>query len=101
MCMKGITQPMIKKTLLLTTLLVLCGCTSNKVQDMTPQGKSFINVNYYYAEKEHCYIVEIDDKLYNVPPKNCYYIECIYWTEDYIHIVNEYFVSTNELFVYH
>ena len=78
---------MIKRTLLLLPLL-LTGCT-NKTD------KVYYDVEYGFNIIRHQYVVHTNDgKTFYVPPKNFYKID----TAGYAR--NEYFVVTNELFVY-
>lgn len=106
--MKGKTQPMIKKSLLLLPL-ILVSCTAtigNKSMEQV-DSKTYINVEYVFNYETHKYIVYVDynnekndyDHTYYVPPKNYYVVNESIWVED-VHIHNEYFVATNELFVY-
>ena len=90
---------MIKKTLLLLSLL-LVSCTNNAMELHSQDNDIYYNVYYNYVYEKHCYCVYIEDSVYNVPPSHYYKIKYSVWTEDFIHITNEYFVSTNELFVY-
>lgn len=72
--------------------------TSNKVNDNV-----YFNVFYFYVFEEHAYRVypnEEIDEYFVVPPKNVYELNVgSLWKNDtFIH--NEYFVATNELFIY-
>lgn len=81
--------------------LVLVGCTD--ASGYTTNGKVYQNVDYSFDYENHYYVVYVnfdDEKReyeheYYVPPKNYYVVN--YYVE-FVH--NEYFVSTNELFVY-
>ena len=84
-----------KRLLLLIPLLV--GCTNlNSKKDV------YYNVAYSFSYDKHCYSVIIDDnKIYDVLPKNFYKINVYeYKTDNGITINNEYFLKSNELFVY-
>lgn len=98
---------MIKKVLPLlwiTSSLVLCGCTNEK-RDTNHTYSSqdvFYNVYYTYAFDKKCYTVKLENEIYDVPPSNYYEINLDEW--HYINndtIRNEYFVNSNELFVYY
>lgn len=99
------------KYLVLPLLLFISGCkgntydisypssfTSNKVNDSV-----YFNVFYLYVFEEHSYRVypnEENEEYFVVPPKNVYELNVgSLWKNDtFIH--NEYFVATNELFIY-
>lgn len=107
--MKGKTQQMKIKYLLIPLMLCLVGCKGNDHNVSYPSAVSnnhisnnvYINVVFYYTLEEHCYRVYVDEnKYYSVPPKNVYLIDFIEYLPDMTRIRNEYFVSTNELFVY-
>ena len=99
------------KYLVLPLLLFISGCkgntydisypssfTSNKVNDNV-----YFNVFYLYVYEEHAYRVypnEEIDKYYVVPPKNVYKLGIGTFMKNDKFIDNEYFVSTNELFIY-
>ena len=106
--MKGKTQPMIKKSLLLLPLLLVsCTATIKDVSNEQVNSKVYINVEYYFNYDMHKYEVNVDyneneqkyEHTYYVPPKNYYLVNDSIWVDN-VHINNEYFVSTNELFVY-
>lgn len=103
--MKGSTQPM--KRLLVLLPLLLVGCTNDKISDNShtiSNDKVFYNVSYSYYYEKHCYLVAIsEDDYHYVPPKNYYHVEID--TYEYNEtakglVLNEYFVNSNELFVY-
>ena len=95
------------KRLLVLLPLLLVGCTNDKISDNShtiSNDKVFYNVSYSYYYEKHCYLVGISENDYHyVPPKNYYLVEIDMWskTESNEIIKNEYFVSTNELFVYY
>lgn len=107
--MKGSTQPMKKLLVLLPLLLV--GCTNDSgflTNTKTSSNKIIYNVQVDFIYDKHCYKIwyyENDKQLEKeIPPKNYYYVEI----KEYQYvpnkneiISNEYFVSSNELFVYH
>lgn len=102
------TQPMIRKGLLLLPL-VLVGCTSNNVDKganniKRESGKIYINVLYSFIYEKRCFQVVVNEenehKTFDVPVNNYYYIDTTIRLEDYTFVHNEYFVATNELFVY-
>lgn len=93
-----------KKILFLLPILLLSSCNS------TRNGKIYDNVSWYFSYESLKYVVNIyDDKsmeiehTYNVSPRNCYQIEVKEWnyssTTKTI-LYNQYFVSSNELFIY-
>lgn len=98
---------MIKKVLPLlwiTSSLVLCGCTNDEHNNYTNE-KVYRNVGFQFSLEEHCYLVKInknDKKIYRVPMTNYYYaaidLETYYNNDE---LENEYFINTNELFVYY
>lgn len=111
------TQPM-KKILSLSPILltlswiiVLSACvcsTTNEKSDEShtiKDGETYQNVKCSFDFDSHCYKVLVyeKEKTYNVPPKNYYSIELeSYFRNDNNEtILNEFFVSTNELFVYY
>lgn len=113
------TQPM-KKILSLSPILltltwivllsVLVGCTtigktisSNSSDNSHTYSKVYQNVWYNFEIEEHCYKVYYNKETYNVPPSNFYEIKLseYAYTEEHTLLENEYFVSTNELFVYY
>ena len=101
--MKGSTQPM--KRLLVLLPLLLVGCTNDKISDNshTIENKVYQNVSFGYVLEKHCYLVYVENNEYYVPPKNFYSIKIDGWlyTNSREILENEYFVSTNELFVYY
>ena len=99
--MKGSTQPM--KRLLVLLPLLLVGCTNDKISDNShTNSKVYQNVNYAFDFETYKYLVVVEKETYYVPTKN-YYEITIDIDSYYKHgkIDNEYFVSTNELFVYY
>lgn len=98
--MKGSTQPM--KRLLVLLPLLLVGCTNDKISDNShTNSKVYQNVNYAFDLSSRKYLVVVEKEQYYVPPKNYYEITIdidTYYAND--RVDNEYFVSTNELFVY-
>ena len=121
------TQPM-KKILSLSPILltltwiivlsVLVGCTTvgktistNSCDNSHTNSKVYQNVAYSFDVEKHFYYVGVEynmethkyDKIYNVPPSNFYEIKLseYAYTSDHRVLDNEYFVSTNELFVYY
>ena len=96
------TQPM--KRLLVLLPLLLVGCTNDKISDNShTNSKVYQNVWYNFEIEEHCYKVYYNKETYNVPPSNFYEIKLseYAYTEEHTLLENEYFVSTNELFVYY
>ena len=99
--MKGSTQPM--KRLLVLLPLLLVGCTNDKISDNShTNSKVYQNVNYAFDFKTYKYLVVVEKETYYVPTKN-YYEITIDIDSYYEHgkVDNEYFVSSNELFVYY
>ena len=109
--MKGKTQPM-KRLLLLLPIIMASGCKSTNYEISYPSSFNshkvsnnvYFNVYYTYVFDEHAYRVYLDEndgEHYKiVPPKNVYELNIgSVWKND-IFIRNEYFVSTNELFIY-
>ena len=99
---------MIKKVLpllLITSSLVLCGCTNEKCENNHTHSRQnqIYNVNYVYDFDAKNYQVLAYDKEYRVDPKNYYDIEISEWsyTDDHKLIYNEFYASSLELFVYH
>ena len=73
--------------------LLLVSCSNEKV---------YYNVAYHYDYASYSYVVEIENKTYNVKPSKFYLIN----VEDYLvkdgnFIRNEFYSSSKELFVYH
>ena len=107
------TQPMKKILslspilLTLTWIIVLSACvsctTNEKSDENHTNNNIYQNVGYRFDIDEHCYKVYLTEKIYNVPPRNYYEIELDSYkqAEDFNLLENEYFVSTNELFVYY
>ena len=107
------TQPMKKILslspilLTLTWIVVLSACvgsTTNENSDEShTNSKVYQNVWYNFEIEEHCYKVYYNKETYNVPPSNFYEIKLseYAYTEEHTLLENEYFVSTNELFVYY
>ncbi len=100
------------KYLVLPLLLFISGCkgntydisypssfTSNKVNESV-----YFNVFYLYVFEEHAYRVYLDEndgEHYKVvPPKNVYELNVGTLWKNEMSIHNEYFVATNELFIY-
>lgn len=83
----------------LVPLLLLSGCTNEIKRD---NGKTYQNVLYIYSFEKYCYEVSVEEKSYYVPLSNFHEISVYSWKvpEEYKNVENEYFVSTNELFVY-
>ena len=80
-------------------LLVLVGCTSNKVN--YTRLKVYQDVKYYFNYGTHTYFVFNDDyetKVGECPIDKLYYVYNL--SNDMPRISNEYFVETQELFVY-
>lgn len=95
------------KRLLVLLPLLLVGCTNDKISDNShaiSNDKVFYNVSYSYYYEKHCYLVALSETDYQyVPPKNYYLVEID--TYEYNEtakglVLNEYFVNSNELFVY-
>ena len=87
--------------------LVLSGCTSNEKSDNihgnTTDDKVYENVWYDFLYEKHCYCVTIDTEIYEIPPKNYYLVEIselIKTRDGKSWLNNEYYLTTNELFVY-
>ena len=99
--MKGSTQPM--KRLLVLLPLLLVGCTNDKISDNShTNSKVYQNVNYAFDFDSYKYVVVVEKKTYYVPPKNYYEITIdIDLYNKHERVNSEYFVSTNELFVYY
>lgn len=100
--MKGSTQPM--KRLLVLLPLLLVGCTNDKISDNShTNSKVYQNVSYGFSIEEHCYKVYYQKESFDVPPSHYYLVQLDMWsyTEKHELLENEYFVSTNELFVYY
>ena len=115
------TQPMKKILslspilLTLTWIIVLSACvsstTNEKSDNSHTNNKIYQNVAYSFDVEKHFYYVGVEynmetnkyDKIYNVPPSNFYEIKLseYAYTEKHTLLENEYFVSTNELFVYY
>lgn len=82
-------------------LLVLCGCTDKS--GIAPHNQNeqdvYTNVYYFFEYESHSYIVYLDENDENtkkiVPPSNYYVVNY-----SILFVENEYFVKTNELFVY-
>ena len=93
--------------LTLTWIVVLSACvscTTNKKNDEShTNSKVYKNVAFSYDFDTHNYKVDVDSKIFYVPPKNYYEITVYEWllNDEQLKINNEYFVSTNELFVYY
>ena len=106
------TQPMKKILslspilLTLTWIIVLSACVSSTTNEKSDEShtnsKIYQNVEYNYDFDKHFYKVNVEDKTFYVPPSNYYEIVVYKWelTDEQLKINNEYFVSTNELFVY-
>ena len=101
--MKGSTQPM--KRLLVLLPLLLVGCTNGtNLKENSDNSHTLVykNVYYQFNLSKHKYLVYIEKNTYNVPPSNFYEIQVDYQQYyEYGKVDNEFFVSTNELFVYH
>lgn len=75
------------------------------------QSKAIVNVLYSWDYDTHCYIVYTIENTYYVPPKNYYEIKVDEYKREITivngekhygdYISNEYFVESNELFVYY
>ena len=94
-----------KRLLLLLPIVIMAsGCKSTNYELSYPSSNVYFNVFYFYVFEEHAYRVYLDEndgEHYKVvPPKNVYELNVgAQWKNDtFIH--NEYFVSTNELFIY-
>ena len=101
-----------KRLLLLLPIIMASGCKSTDYEISYPSSFNsykvsnnvYFNVYYTYVFDEHAYRVYLDEndgEHYKVvPPKNVYELNIgSVWKND-IFIRNEYFVSTNELFIY-
>lgn len=101
-----------KRLLLLLPIVIMAsGCKSTNYEVSYPSSFNshkindnvYFNVFYFYVFEEHAYRVypnEEIDEYFVVPPKNVYELNVgSLWKNDtFIH--NEYFVATNELFIY-
>ena len=93
---------------LLVLLPLLVGCTnglsslSSNCDNSHTNTKVYQNVNYAFDFETYKYLVVVEKETYYVPTKN-YYEITIDIDSYYKHgkADNEYFVSTNELFVYY
>lgn len=92
---------MIKKIPLSLTIIGFIGCLAcvplvvTSCTNERNNGKVYENVEYTFNFTRHEYVVSTyDNKTFYVPPKNFYKIDT------YGYVSNEYFVATNELFVY-
>lgn len=93
-----------KRLLLLLPIVIMAsGCKSTNYELSYPSSNVYFNVFYFYVFEEHAFRVypnEEIDEYFVVPPKNVYELNVgSLWKNDtFIH--NEYFVATNELFIY-
>ena len=100
------------KYLVLPLLLFISGCKGNTYDISYPSSFSshkvndnvYYNVFYLYVFEEHAYRVYLDENdgehYQVVPPKNVYTLNYGSFHKNGIFINNEYFVATNELFIY-
>lgn len=102
-----------KRLLLLLPIVIMAsGCKSTNYELSYPSSFAshkvndnvYYNVFYLYVFEEHAYRVYLDENdgehYQVVPPKNVYDLNVGSFRINDIFIYNEYFVSTNELFVY-
>ena len=97
------------KRLLVLLPLLLVGCTngssslSRNRDNSHTNNEIYQNVSYVFNIDKHCYKVYHDEETFDVPPSNYYEIKLDSYkqTTDFRLLENEYFVSTNELFVYY
>ena len=87
--------------------LLLSGCTANEKSDsshtISKDNKVYENVWYDFVYEKHCYCVTIDTEIYEIPPKNYYLVEIsemIKTRDGKSWLNNEYYIGSNELFVY-
>lgn len=83
-----------KKLLLLIPLLMMSGCSSNKV---------YINVSYNFSYEDKCYVVETDDeKKYHVNVEDYHEIRVDSYKRDKNNkiIYNEFYTNNKVLWVY-
>ena len=88
----------------LIPILLVSGCTNtNELQPHKSGEKDiYYNVHYYFSYASHSYIIFSDsgyeNKIGECPICNFYYIYAL--SSDMPRIDNEYYVKTQELFVY-
>ena len=94
------------RILLLVGLTTISGCITNESNNNVIKANNngiFYNVTYSFNFDKHCYVVELNDKNIDVKPNKYYLVEldAYYYNEEEKCVVhNEYFVSSNELYVY-